>query len=315
MPVDLHVYPEVRTTGRTVWKRLHQRVRAWRVGSLRPERLAAADGRCRVFIFTDLERLDAAETEVAAELWERLRGRRDTGLLLNDPSRSARRVELLERLHESGVNDFRVFRATPEAERPTPEERPVIVRQANDHVGRLRLCRSQAELDAELRRLQGDGVAQGDIAMIEFCDVADERGIIRKYGAFRVGDQLIARQIHFSRKWLIRVPDIKTEETAAEERAYVEQNPHADVLLDIFETAKIDYGRVDYGVTRDGRIQVWEINTNPMILIGADRTDPLRGAAHEIFGRRLQRALERLAERAKAGTQPRGGASRRESSA
>jgi hypothetical protein len=35
--------------------------------------------------------------------------------------------------------------------------------------------------------------------------------------------------------------------------------------LRIFDRAGITYGRIDYGLL-SGRIQVWEINTNPMVI-------------------------------------------------
>ncbi len=39
---------------------------------------------------------------------------------------------------------------------------------------------------------------------------------------------------------------------------------------------------------------MWEINTNPMILIPKDRDDPLRFPAHDRFGRNLTATLEAL---------------------
>ena len=132
--------------------------------------------------------------------------------------------------------------------------------------------------------------------MIEFCDAADEDAVIRKYGAFRVGDRILARQIHFSRRWVVRFPDIREPATAREELDYVRSNPHREELAEIFALARIDYGRVDYSVV-DGRIQVWEINTNPMILIPRDRRDPLRAAAHDAFGQAFNAALRELAAR------------------
>ncbi len=87
--------------------------------------------------------------------------------------------------------------------------------------------------------------------------------------------------------------DIQAPETAREELDYVRSNPHAEELREIFELARIDYGRIDYSVV-DGCIQVWEINTNPMILIPKDRDDPLRAAAHDAFGQAFNAALEEL---------------------
>lgn len=53
----------------------------------------------------------------------------------------------------------------------------------------------------------------------------------------------------------------------AEEHDYVEKNPHEGRLREVFRLARIDYGRMDYGML-DGQVQVWEINTNPTIRSG-----------------------------------------------
>jgi hypothetical protein len=155
------------------------------------------------------------------------------------------------------------------------------------------LLHTPEELARELAR-KPSGPAD-DRVVIEFLDAADEHGVVRKYGAFRVGERILARQIHFSRQWVVRFPDIRTPETAAEELDYVRGNPHAGELFDVFELARIDYGRVDYSVV-GGRVQVWEINTNPMILIPRDRLDPLRAPAHDAFGQAFNAALEALVQ-------------------
>ena len=41
---------------------------------------------------------------------------------------------------------------------------------------------------------------------------------------------------------------------------------HADAVRAAFDTAAIDYGRIDYSLGRDGRVVTWEINTNPLIV-------------------------------------------------
>lgn len=289
--VDLKVYPGSRTTGRNVWKRASQRLRSWRVGAFRPP--PPRSGR-HIYVFTDVERLDAGETERALALWETLSSRDDTSAILNHPVRSMRRLELLETLHAEGRNDFAVYRAEDD---PEPARWPVFVREANDHTGAASArCHDRASLRAAIEDLERRGVARHEAIVVEYCDTADEDGVIRKYGAFRVGDRILARQIHFSRHWVVRVPDIVTPATAAEEAVLVAENPHAEALREVFDLARIDYGRIDYAV-RDGRIQVWEINTNPMILIPSDADDPLRGAAHDRFGRNLGDALRALAGR------------------
>jgi len=54
------------------------------------------------------------------------------------------------------------------------------------------------------------------------------------------------------------------ERVAEEEARFIDENPHAKQVRDIFRFARIDYGRIDYGIV-DGRIQVYEINSNPTI--------------------------------------------------
>ncbi len=49
-----------------------------------------------------------------------------------------------------------------------------------------------------------------------------------------------------------------------EEFSYIQNNPHQKELRDIFDIANIEYGRIDYGFN-DGKLQVWEINTLPVI--------------------------------------------------
>jgi hypothetical protein len=51
---------------------------------------------------------------------------------------------------------------------------------------------------------------------------------------------------------------------AEEEGDYVLTNPHGAVLRELFDLAKVGYGRIDYAV-KDGRIQTWEMNLNPTI--------------------------------------------------
>ena len=283
--VSVRHYPGLRATGRTPLKRLSQTFRAWRIGTLT---VPPPTGEPRVYIFTDVERLDTAETERALTLQQRLAAHPDTALILNHPTHSMRRFEVLTTLHERGFNTFSVYHANDLPESP---RWPVFVRDENEHgTGFSGLLRSHEELRCHLRTLKGR--LEGK-AVVEFCDTADDAGVVRKYGAFNVFGRIVARQIHFSRQWVVREPDIRTPETASEELAYVEANPHAEELREIFALARIDYGRIDYSVV-DGKIQVWEINTNPMILIPRDRDDPLRFAAHDAFGQAFNRALEAL---------------------
>ncbi len=291
VPVAVRNYPRLRSTARKPWKRLEQALRGWKVGALSGP--PAPPGTPQIYVFTDVDRLAPTELETARSLRRRLAADPDTAAILNHPSRSMRRFELLCTLHQRGINRFAVYRAEDD---PRPGRWPVFVRDEGDHGGQSSLLATPEELERELAaRASRDGRLAGKV-VIEFCDAAGEDGVIRKYGAFRVGERIVARQIHFSRHWVVRFPDIREPSTAAEELAYVETNPHRQELAEIFDLAHIDYGRVDYSVV-GGCIQVWEINTNPMILIPKDRQDPLRAAAHDAFGQAFNAAWRELAAR------------------
>jgi hypothetical protein len=289
VPVRVRNYPGIRSTARKPWKRLEQALRGWKVGALAGP--PGPPGTPQIYVLTDIDRLDRRETETARALRRRLAADPDTADVLNHPRRSMRRFELLDTLNRRGINRFAVYRAD---EDPRPRSWPVFVRGEGEHGGQSPLLGSPAELERHLAALASRRGGLAGKVVIEFFDAAGEDGVIRKYGAFRVGGRILARQIHFSRRWVVRFPDIREPATAAEELAYVESNPHRRELAEIFSLARIDYGRCDYSVV-GGRIQVWEINTNPMILIPKDREDPLRAAAHDAFGRAFNAALEELA--------------------
>ena len=230
------------------------------------------------FIFADIERLSAAAAEQAAAVWDALTAHARLVRVLNHPTRSMRRFELLRTLHERGINDADVYRAT---DLRAPARFPVFVRRANDHAGSLSaLVRTGAELVREVDRLTRAGVLADDLIVTEFCDTADANGIYRKYSAFRVGEHIVPRHLLFSRDWAVKVVDLCGAAEVAEELEYVRTNPHRHELMAIFELARIEFGRIDYAV-RNGRIQVWEINTNPILGTFDDGGMPARAPVIE----------------------------------
>ena len=74
---------------------------------------------------------------------------------------------------------------------------------------------------------------------------------------------------------MVKAWQLLDEHLLDEERAFVAENPHNDQLQEVFELANIQYGRIDYAVV-DGRLQVWEINTNPMTLADYGEGGPSR---------------------------------------
>jgi hypothetical protein len=223
------------------------------------------------YVFSDIERLAAEDAETAAEAWHALESR---GIrLLNHPTRSMRRYELLRALHDRGINEHDVRRAI---DRRAPERFPVFIRRENDHNGTLSaLLATPCELDDELDRLARAGRYRDDLIITDFCDTAGRDGIVRKYSAFRVADRIVPRHVLFSASWHVKIVDLVEPAYVAEELAYVEENPHQRALRAVFDLARIEFGRIDYGL-RDGRIQVWEINTNPILGTFEDGGMPAR---------------------------------------
>jgi len=244
------------------------------------------------YIFADLELLTDRQRHEAARIWQELAARGYP--LLNHPAQSLRRYDLLRMLHSRGDNRFNVYRV---ADCEPPRQFPVFVRGENDHRGsRTPLLQTPEELAAAIRRLTWTrwiGKKLGDTIITEFCDTADETGVYRKFSAFIVGGQILPRHVFFSDHWMVKSWKLADTRFLLEEEAYIESNPHERQLQQIFATANIDYGRIDYALL-DGQIQVWEINTNPMIVGSGRGGNGARAAVHDHFAIRIQAVLERF---------------------
>jgi len=259
-----------------------------------------------VYILADIERLTPTQAERVALVRANLlsRGRR----VLNHPQRSMRRYELLRTLHEAGVNDFNIYRINEAGIKP---RFPVFFRRENDHRGtRSGLVLSQTAYEqvlADLSRTRfwfRDEIGKRrvwrwgpwrshDLVATEFCNTIDSQDRCRKYSAFCVGQQIVPRHLFFGSTWHVKGGEIQDEQTLAEEREYVFSNPHEQRLREIFEHAKIEYGRIDYGLL-DGQIQVWEINTNPMISASSDQRQKNRLAVQLHFATLFDKACRDL---------------------
>jgi hypothetical protein len=242
------------------------------------------------YVFGDIERLPSDDAERAADLWQRLA---DLGgcRLLNHPTRSMRRYELLRTLRERGDNRFDVYRAS---EQRVPRSFPVFLRGENDHGGsRTPLLHDPGELARALADLDAAGASRDQTLVTEFCDTAGPDGVYRKYAAFIVGDRIIPRHVFFSDDWMVKFSSRFDPRLLEEERAYLEDNPHAEALRTVFATARIDYGRVDYAVA-GGALQVWEINTNPQTVSFRHAGGPARKRVQTRFAEQFGDALRAL---------------------
>ena len=220
------------------------------------------------WIFSDGDLLDPRPASAAVRTWARLADRGDR--LLNHPTRSMGRYELLRTLHDRGINDFDVYRMTDPRR---PRRYPVFVRWINAHSGPVSaLLPDEAAFDRYLDRCLAEGRPRDVLMAVKHGDTREPGGLVREYGAYRVGDTILPEHLWFSVDWMVKqrtawnfgALDVDRQALYREERRYMDENPHAAELRKIFDIARLEYGRIDYGV-RDGRIQVWEINSNPLV--------------------------------------------------
>jgi len=245
-----------------------------------------------VCIFSDFERLLPWEFSFATQLCRRVQDFPDRYTVLNDPTRYLDRYQLLRILSERGINQFRACRLK---EVPADLNFPVFVRWDFDHRGALSgLLQSRNDLDRYVASLSlSKRWKQERLMVIEYCHCAGADGVFRKYSAMNLGGTLVPRHVLFSTNWETKKPDLVDESTASEERVFVDQFPHTEKLAEVFRIAGIEYGRIDYGV-KDGRIQVWEINTNPMVMPRREKIKPLRLEAQTKSSHLIQRAFQNL---------------------
>ena len=239
------------------------------------------------YVFCDQERLDAAGLELAAAVWRQLAARPAAFKLFNDPSRLLRRYDLLRGLHAAGLNRFNVHRVGE-----TGSARfPVFLRRASDHNGAISpLLHDAAALEPAVSGAIAAGAPAEDLLAVEYLDVVDAAGVYRKYSCFRVGDRVLPRHLFADRKWMIKHFGVAEEPFIEEELAFLKNDPHAEQIRAVFDLAHVDYGRIDYSVI-DGRVQTWEINSNPTILVAPGRVAIGRLQAQGIFSAAFAEAL------------------------
>lgn len=215
-----------------------------------------------LYIFSDIDRLCTEQRQQALQLCQIISEHFGNNLIWNDPSSVLDRFRLLSLLWNKGINRFRVYTI---AKNEYPIQYPVFIRRTHDHSGPLTdLIMNKESFDNQLNNLLIDGEDPDQLIEEEFCDTRSNDQFFRKYSAFRIGDYIIPGHIIFSTNWVAK-DGPPPESLLEEEKAYIERNPHRDALMNIFRLANIEYGRIDYGLS-DGKIQVWEINTNPVLI-------------------------------------------------
>lgn len=243
------------------------------------------------YIFADLELLPLEKRQQLARVWHRLEA---AGCrLLNHPIESLRRYGLLRMLHRFGINDFDVYRATGDE---APKRFPVFLRFADDHEGsRTGLLHTPAELEAGKKEMVAAGHDLSKMIVTEYVETKNPRGIYVKYGAFCIGRHILPRHVFFHDEWVVKEWKLMSDRRLARELKYVHENPHEHQLRAIFAAARINYGRIDYSMV-GGRMQVWEINTNPIIVQTGRKAPFTREPVHQALVRRLPQVWQDLNE-------------------
>jgi hypothetical protein len=244
-------------------------------------------------IFAALDQLSEPERNAVGTLQDRLAELQPGMRLLNDPRRCLLRPALLDLMSKEGINSFKAY---PAHEFRTVSRFPVFVRGAHEHDGSLTgLLGSSHTLRRALLALRFRGHRLSDLLIVEFCDTSDQHGVFRKYAAMRVGDAIVPIHLFAGRHWIVKGEGSeRTVELGQEALRFVEGNPHASWLRQVFAHAGIEFGRVDYSVL-EGRPQLWEINLNPTL--GRRRMRPAQDSqAAEVWKRTRELAHSRLRE-------------------
>jgi hypothetical protein len=213
------------------------------------------------YIFSDLDRLSGFEIDAVSEIAKAIHGADGRAMISNWPNRVRGRYALLRRLREAGINSFGVWRLDEER---VPDAYPVFIRREQDALGpETPLLHNEREYHAAVDALQNAGKGLAGRIAVQFRQAPDANGIYRKYGAFFFRGRVVPQHLFLSGNWVVKHSTLDlTPEMVAEEQRYVFENPHEEALRRIFALAETDFGRIDYGVV-DGRMEVFEINTNP----------------------------------------------------
>ncbi|WP_421855532.1 hypothetical protein [Oricola sp.] len=218
--------------------------------------------RASCIVFTDFDRLHGGELKAAAFVYRRAR---EAGIrVLNDPAKARQRFDLLRALHIAGLNGFRAY---PALSQPQPARFPVFVKSQVDHGQEFdMLIADQAELETTLRRIEDDGHSLRDLLVIEFANTPVREGIYQRRTMYRIGDRYFAGNPVGEESPFVKYGTfglLADDDYVALARE-MHESPDAPHFHRVFDVARIDYGRADYGYD-EGHIAVYEINTNPKI--------------------------------------------------
>jgi hypothetical protein len=214
------------------------------------------------YVFTDMDRLSAWDLELASHLYLQLA---HSGVrVLNNPATIKTRYTLLRALRAAGLNDFNAYRVD---ELGGNVQFPVFVRKTHGHREPVSdLLNTREELQNKIDAVVAAGTPAENLLVIEYAGEPVRPGLYRKLSVFRIGDTLVPHISGHDRTWLVKYGQhgIAGDELYREELEFLRTNQYAEQVHRAFEIANIEHGRVDFGLYK-GRVQVFEINTNPFV--------------------------------------------------
>jgi hypothetical protein len=206
------------------------------------------------YVFSDFDRLSSRDLERAGVAYSSLK--EQGARVYNDPRKYRFRLELLNSLHQIGTNQFNAY----EPLNWRMDRFPVFLRRNHGHEGPLTdLLWSEKDVSEGLlywsRRYS-------DIIIVEYLDYRDENGRCWKHSRFRAGSSIIPAGIVSGRSWCLKAAEL-VDEPGLQAESQASQDKSLDaILMQCFQASGVEFGRIDYTLV-DGRVQVFEVNTNP----------------------------------------------------
>ncbi|MEO1407839.1 MAG: hypothetical protein AAFV54_15330, partial [Pseudomonadota bacterium] len=242
-------------------------------------------------LLCDFDRLNFWELDLAAKAYRALC---DAGCrVLNDPARALHRFSLLKTLKQNGLNSFRVWDVATD---PSPEIFPVFLRTKAGHRGTLtELLNTEEEASAAVAGALDGGINIHDLMFVEYRAEPMEPGLFRKLSAFVVGDQIVTGMAVHDGTWHAKfgAEGIAGEELYKEEYEFVQTNAFSEQIAPVFRAADIEFGRADFSLV-NGKVETYEINTNPYISQIGDHPFAIRVEADKLHYERLIAALRNI---------------------
>ncbi|MEJ0022659.1 MAG: hypothetical protein WDN76_03885 [Alphaproteobacteria bacterium] len=243
------------------------------------------------YIFSDFDRLGPWELELAARLYQQLKA---AGMrVLNDPARALQRLSLLRRLYSAGFNSFQVWRVE---DHEKPDRFPVFLRTQAAHRGVLTdLLETPEAAEAALQSALNEGYTRRDLMFVEYCAEPVKPDLFRKLAGFRIGDKMIPALCVHEAKWTAKYGSIGIAGAALyeDEADIIKTNRYGEQLRAAFDLADIEYGRADFGMAR-GKMQIYEINTNPDVRTIGEHPFQIRMDAEKHFFQMIREGLEAI---------------------